>query len=114
MPGGVNLAAELSDGAYVYVPRKGEGEAGEPGGPSAGPAARGAPGAGGATGKLDLNRASAAELESLPGIGPKLAARILAERTAHGPFRSLEDLAARVSGIGPKSVERIRPYVVVR
>lgn len=49
---------------------------------------------------LDLNAATADELESLPGVGQALAARIVAERTARGRFRSLEDLA-RVPGIGP-------------
>ncbi len=62
------------------------------------------------TGTLDLNSASAGELESLPGIGPALAARIVASRDEHGRFRSPEELE-RVSGIGKKSLERLLPLV---
>lgn len=61
---------------------------------------------------ISINTASAAELELLPGIGPALAARIVADRAANGPFRSVEELA-RVRGIGPRTVERVRPYVRV-
>jgi competence protein ComEA len=61
---------------------------------------------------LDLNRADAAALESLPGIGPVLAASIVADREAHGSFHSLQDLE-RVKGIGPRAVERLAGRVVV-
>ena len=57
---------------------------------------------------VDLNRASQAELESLPGIGPAKAEAILAYRRQHGPFRRIEDLQ-RVSGFGPATVNRLRP-----
>jgi competence protein ComEA len=68
------------------------------------------PGAGAdPVGTIDINAASAGELDRLPGIGPKLAQRIVQER-AKGPFTSVEDLR-RVSGIGPKTVERLRPHV---
>jgi competence ComEA-like helix-hairpin-helix protein len=60
---------------------------------------------------LDLNTAPAAELDGLPGIGPVLAARIVAEREKK-PFAKIEDLR-RVSGIGPKKLEAIRPLVTV-
>jgi competence protein ComEA len=63
------------------------------------------------TGLIDLNRATAAELQRLPGIGPKLSARIVAARERQ-PFRRVEDLR-KVSGIGPKTLERLRPYVTV-
>ncbi len=63
-------------------------------------------------GPLDLNRATAAELEKLPGIGPALAARIVAWRETHGPFKSLEDLLA-IPGIGPKTLEGLRDKVTV-
>ena len=56
--------------------------------------------------RLDLNRATAAELDALPGIGPVLAARIVAHREQHGPFLSPEELMA-VRGIGPRSFHRI-------
>ena len=61
--------------------------------------------------RLDLNTATAAELAMLPGIGPRLAERIVFDRAANRPFRSRADLA-RVRGIGPVVVERIGPYVV--
>ena len=61
---------------------------------------------------LDLNGASEADLQALPGIGPQIARRIVAHRSEHGPFRSLEDLMA-VRGIGPKTVERLRPLATV-
>lgn len=61
-------------------------------------------------GPLDLNTADAEALRALPGVGPTLAERIVADRDAHGPFRTPEDLL-RVPGIGPKRWERIRPQV---
>ena len=61
---------------------------------------------------IDINQADWQELQQLPGIGPKIAQRILDER-AKSPFQSVEDLR-RVSGIGPKIMERLRPHVKVR
>ena len=61
---------------------------------------------------LDLNRATAQELEGLPGVGPVLAQRIVQWRDAHGRFRSLEDLNA-VKGIGEKKLSRLRRLVTV-
>lgn len=61
---------------------------------------------------LDVNRASVEELQSLPGIGPVIAARIVAWRDANGPFRSTKDLE-KVSGIGPKLRERLESRVRV-
>jgi competence protein ComEA len=61
---------------------------------------------------IDVNQADFEELQKLPGIGPKLAQRIVDER-AKSPFRSVEDLR-RVSGIGPKILERLRPYVKIQ
>lgn len=63
-------------------------------------------------GRLDLNRADARALESLPGIGPALATRILKYRSENGPFRDLEDLL-QVSGIGPKTLGRIAQRVAL-
>ena len=62
--------------------------------------------------RIGLNQAPAAELMLLPGIGPRLAEAIVADRAAGGPYRRLEDLT-RVKWIGPVVVERIAPYVVV-
>lgn len=63
-------------------------------------------------GKINLNTATAEQLETLPGIGPALAERILAYRDAYGPFTAVEDLL-RVSGIGEKTLESIRAYITV-
>jgi comEA protein len=63
-------------------------------------------------GPVNLNRATASDLEKLPGIGPTLAARIVAWRETHGPFKSLEDLLA-IPGIGPKILEGLRDKVSV-
>ena len=60
--------------------------------------------------RIDLNRAGAGELAALPGIGPALAGRIVAHRQAHGPFRSVDDLAA-VPGLGAKTVDALRNLV---
>lgn len=62
---------------------------------------------------LDVNRASAAALEALPGVGPALAGRIVASRDADGPFRDADDLL-RVNGVGPALLDRLRPLVVAR
>lgn len=59
---------------------------------------------------LNLNTATQAEIELLPGIGPALASRIIEHRTSRGSFKSITDLDA-VSGIGPKMIEKIRPLV---
>ncbi|MHC5006884.1 MAG: ComEA family DNA-binding protein [Planctomycetota bacterium] len=61
--------------------------------------------------QIDLNSASPAELEVLPGIGPRLAERITADRAAHGPFATVEELS-RVSGVGEHLVNAIRPFAV--
>ncbi|MDZ7373012.1 MAG: helix-hairpin-helix domain-containing protein [candidate division KSB1 bacterium] len=61
---------------------------------------------------LDLNRASAKELEKLPRIGPALAQRIVEARQRRGGFKRVEDLL-EVKGIGKKTLEAIRPYVCV-
>ncbi len=61
---------------------------------------------------VNINKATPSELERLPGIGPKLAARIIAFREQHGRLNAPEDLLG-VSGIGPKSLEKLRPYLTV-
>jgi len=62
--------------------------------------------------RLDLNRATAAELTLLPGIGPKMAMSMVEDRKRNGPFATVDDLA-RVHRIGPKTIEKLRPFVVV-
>lgn len=61
---------------------------------------------------ISVNTASARALEAIPGVGPTTAAAIVADREARGPFASVEDLD-RVKGIGPATVEKLRPFVVV-
>lgn len=63
--------------------------------------------------RIDLNRATTRELEQLPRIGPSMAARIIAWRKSHGPFRSVDDLK-RVRGIGEKTFEELVPLVEVK
>ncbi len=62
--------------------------------------------------KIDLNAATPQDLEVLPGIGPKLAAAIVARREKRGRYRSVDELDL-IRGIGPKKLDRIRPMVVV-
>ena len=79
--------------------------------PGASAARAGAP-ALGITNRIDLNTADQATLESLPGIGPALARRIIDDRTQHGLFDRVESLT-RVKGIGPKTIEKLRALVRV-
>ena len=62
--------------------------------------------------QVDLNHATASDLQALPGIGPKLAQRVIDHRTARGPFGKVEDLQ-QVKGIGRKKFDRLRPHVLV-
>lgn len=99
-PNALNLAAELVDGTRVYVPVVGEqlpvdisvavvaGSAAPPEGP------------------VDVNRATAVELDVLPGVGPATAAAIVAERERNGPFLAVDELS-RVRGIGPAKLEAL-------
>jgi competence protein ComEA len=66
----------------------------------------------GKQGKLDLNHATAEELQHLPGIGPVLAQRVIERRTAHGPFHTVDDLRD-VKGIGKKRMDQLRLLVTV-
>lgn len=62
--------------------------------------------------RLDINAADALDWAQLPGIGETLAERIVADREEHGPFRSIDELL-RVKGIGPKTLEALRPWLRV-
>lgn len=104
----VNLAALLTDGQQIVVFKRGAAGA-APGGQGGGVPA---PGSGGPAQLVNLNTATLDQLESLPGIGPTLAQRILDHRQAHGPFRSVDDLL-NVSGIGEKRLEDLRSKVTV-
>ena len=136
----VNLAGALSDGVQIYVPHRGETAAPaqiQPNGGTAnagqGNAANGAAQNGASQGgaqpqpartltasgsaqkgstPVNINTATAEELQSLPRIGPAMAQRIIAWREAHGGFRSVDELDA-VPGIGPSMLENLRPLVTV-
>lgn len=95
----INLAAPVTAGEQIVVPGPGEGS--EPG-------TDGANGPG--DGLISLNRATAAELEELPGVGPVLAERIVAHRDARGGFERVEDLL-EVPGIGEAKLASIRDLV---
>lgn len=96
----LNLARLLADGEQIVVPREGEEpEAGGPSGVSS-------------EDTVDLNRADAAALQQLPGIGPALAERIVDYRREHGPFGSVDELA-NVPGIGAKTLARFASKVRV-
>lgn len=105
----VNLARLLADGEQVLVP---DASAEVAVGTAGAPAGAAAPGGAG-TGGVDINRASAGELETLPGVGPATAEKIVADREANGPFAAPEDLM-RVPGIGEKKFEAMSEMVVVR
>ena len=111
----LNLAAKLADGQRVYVPKVGEadpgvlGGGGDAAGTGSGPATGdGAP----LGGKLNLNTATQAQLEALPGIGPTYAQSILAERQRRGGFTSVNELRG-VRGIGDKRFAELAPLVTV-
>ncbi len=108
----LNLAAPLADGMQLWVPGADEDPPSVVG--PTGPPPTGAAGEGGEEpiAPVDLNAATAADLERLPGVGPATATAILAHRDQHGPFSSVDDLI-EVRGIGPAKLEAIRPLVVV-
>ena len=108
----INLAAKIVDGEQIYLPKQGE----------ASPAASRTASGGRPIKKkeaarpswpLDLNTATADQLEAVPGIGPAMAARILAYRAEKGRFTSLDQLT-EVPGIGNKRLAQLRAYLCVR
>jgi competence protein ComEA len=107
---GLNLAASLVDGERVYVPHIGEVDPAAV--PSGGAAMPGGPSDASPAGPVNVNTATAAELESLPGVGPATATAIVDERTRNGPFASVDDLE-RVPGIGPAKLAALRAQASV-
>jgi competence protein ComEA len=115
----LNLAAHLADGDRVVVPSRDDPIAGpsvgggaSTGGGSGGASGGGSGGSGGTGAPLDLNRATPAELDGLPGIGPVTAAKIVAAREER-PFRSVDELRERKL-VGPSTFAKLRDLVVVR
>ena len=100
----LNLAEPVVDGAKVEVPVRGSAA------PGTVPAV--VPSASPSVAVVDLNIADAAALETIPGVGPVTAAAILEYRTEIGSFTSVDQLL-EVSGIGPVTLENLRPYVTV-
>ncbi len=99
----VNLASPLRDGERVFVPTVGQPVPGVVAGETASSAG---------AGPVDINSASGAELEDLPGIGPATATAIVEHRSRTGPFRSVDDLL-EVRGIGEAKLEQLRAHVTV-
>ena len=110
----VNLADYLRDAQQVHIPRRGSTPPPAPtplgGGPAAG--SRAGPGVAVSGGLVNVNTATQAELDTLPGIGPAYAERIIAYREAHGGFQRLEELL-EVSGIGPARYAQIQDLVTI-
>ena len=112
----VNLARVLVDGEQVRVPAPGDpvdpSELTGPGAPAGGAGGGSGGGAGGSGGLVPLNSADLAALDTLPGVGPVLAQRILDWRTQHGRFTSVDELG-EVSGIGEKLLAQLTPLVTL-
>ncbi len=122
----INLARLVLDGERIWVPVLGEEppeEVAEPIAPSASATSDGAQTGAGETdpagtageptsGVLDVNTADSTALQTLPGVGPVTAESILAWRTEHGRFATVEELM-EVSGIGPRTLDKLKPLVVV-
>lgn len=104
----LNLAAVLSDGEKIHVPRQGEVVAGQ----ASSGAASGSDAGASSSGVININTATAEELDSLPGIGPSTAAAIVEDRERNGPFASPEDLM-RVSGIGEGKFSKLKDQIRV-
>jgi competence protein ComEA len=99
----LNLAAPVVDGQQVLVPARGS-----PGNADASAAT----GPTGPPAQVSLNTASVEQLDTLPGVGPVTAQKIVAYRTEHGPFASIEELDA-IPGIGPARLEQLRGLVTL-
>jgi competence protein ComEA len=108
----VNLARKLEDGEKLHIPRR-EAETNTPAPSNAKPSYASSPSH---TSKphasVNINTATAAALEGLPGVGPALAQRIVAFRQQSGGFRRSEDLL-QVSGIGPKKFSKMKAYLSI-
>jgi len=105
----INLAQQVYDQQQIYVPRLGEEN---PPIPLPAPLPSTTSSSVQPTGKVNINTATAEELDTLPGIGPAIAQRIIEYRQANGPFQSIEEIK-NVSGIGDKLFERLKDLITV-
>lgn len=103
---GINQAAFLTDGEKVYIPAVGEETA------SILPGGSGIAGGSVANQKVNLNTATSEELQTLSGVGPATAEKILDYRSSNGAFKTIEDLK-NVSGIGDKTFEKLKEHIMV-
>ena len=107
--GAINLARRVHDEDELVIPSR---QLAPPASADASPPAPAPAAPASPEGRININTASAAELDTLPGIGPALAGRIIDDRTENGPYRTVDELA-RVSGISPAMVNELRPRVTV-
>lgn len=122
---GLNLARALVDGEQIAVPTQDEyakagasgprvaGGTASPGGIGSAAAQAGASGARPLSTMVNINTADVAMLDTLPGVGPSTAAKIVADREANGAYASVDDLG-RVAGIGPKKLDQLKASICVR
>lgn len=108
----VNLAQKLSDGVKLYIPFKGEVSSASFSQETGMVAGEQTLFSQDTQGKVNINRASVSQLDSLSGIGPAYAQRIIDYRNNNGPFNSIEDIM-KVRGIGQKTFEKIKDQITV-
>ena len=110
----LNRAETVADGQKILIAAKGENSSGSQGSQSGSGTNSSSGTASGTTndGKVNINTAESAELQTIPGIGPSKAARIIEYRQSNGNFSSIEDIQ-NVSGIGSKTFESIKDYITV-
>lgn len=110
----LNRAETVADGQKILIAAKGENSSGSQGTQSGSGTNSGSGTGSGTTndGKVNINTAESAELQTIPGIGPSKAARIIEYRQSNGNFSSIEDIQ-NVSGIGSKTFESIKDYITV-
>ncbi len=131
VPSAINMARVVEDGEQIYLPDEDAMTTGKtpalassapqapgvPGGSSSVPNSSGSSGSSSSapktSGLIDINSADVALLDTLPGIGPSTAEKIVADREANGKFTSVDDLG-RVSGIGEKKLDALRDLIVAR
>ncbi|WP_174730099.1 helix-hairpin-helix domain-containing protein [Mesobacillus harenae] len=99
---GINFAVRITDEMIIYIPRVGEEN---PAGELAD--------SGSKQGKVNLNKANASELETLPGIGPSKSAAIIEYRETNGSFKNIEELM-EITGIGDKTFEKLQEHITVQ